>query len=132
MRPPLGPCCFLPLLRSLAPSPSCCCWPPLAFSLVPVHTKAIMAQLSLYLVCFSCVLLGLFGVFCSLFLFVAVPVGSQLRTQDCRVLPAPSVHTHTCYGDFPSPRVSFWIVLEFVCFFRPTPSCFRQVVQYVY
>ena len=65
----LGLCCFLPsaafpgtfsLLLLLA---SACFLPR------PVHTKAIMAQLSLYLVYFSCVLLGLFGVFWSLFLF---------------------------------------------------------------
>ena len=85
---------FSPLLRSLAPSPSSCCWPPLAFSLVPVHTKAIMAQLSLYLVCFSCVLLVCLVFFGLYSCFVAVPVGSQLRTKDCRVLPAPSVHTN--------------------------------------
>ena len=85
---------FFPLLRSLAPSPSCCCWPPLAFSLVLVHTKASMAQLSLYLVCFSCVLLGLFGAFWSLFLFCCCACLQPTETKDCRVLPAPSVHTH--------------------------------------
>ena len=109
---------FFPLLRSPAPSPSCCCWPPLAFSLVPVHTKAIMAQLSLYLVCFSCVLLGLFGVFWSLFLFCCCACWQPTEDQGLQSAAGP-ISTHTP-ATVTSPPLAYLFGLSLNSFVFPS------------
>ena len=127
----LGPCCFLPscpLLPFLAPSPSYCCWSPLAFlpsrpcslRLCWPATQSLSSLLRFLLLVIVCLVFSGLSVFVGLFCCCACCLPTEM-TQDCRVLPAPSVHTHTRHRAFPLPLRVFWrlacpwLLLLFVC-----------------
>ena len=127
----LGPCCFLPscpLLPSLAPlaaaglrllSPFSSLFTlRLSWPATQSFSEVVFFDLLFWpLVVVCLVLSGLSSCFVGVFCCCACCQPTEV-TKDCRVLPAPSVHTHTRHRDFLPPRVSFrgWLVLEFVCF----------------
>ena len=131
----LGLCCFLPPVLAAFPGAlslllllaSACFLPsrPCSHLAFTARVSACVCFFVLFVllfwpfVVFCLVLLVLSSCCVDVFLCCAWCQLTEV-TKDCRVLPAPSSHTHTpANGLPPSPRVSFggWLVLEFVCWF---------------